>query len=74
MRNQLKTYFRHFLLASLLLPASVSVAQNKLERIDALDEMSFSEMINSVDLDAKSADLIRKFQEKEAISDRKSVV
>lgn len=65
MRNQLKTYFRHFLLASLLLPASVSVAQNKLERIDALDEMSFSEMINSVDLDAKSADLIRKFQEKE---------
>lgn len=30
-----------------------------------LDELTFVEMVNSVPLDAKSADLIRKFQEKE---------
>lgn len=36
------------------------------ERIDALDDLSFPEMINSVKLDEKSAALIRKFQEKEA--------
>ncbi|MDE5869413.1 MAG: OmpA family protein, partial [Muribaculaceae bacterium] len=36
------------------------------KRIDALDELTFVEMINSVPLDDKSADLVRKFQEKEA--------
>ncbi len=36
------------------------------ERIDALDELSFTEMINSVPLDEKAASLVRKFQEKEA--------
>lgn len=34
-------------------------------RLEDLDELSFSEMINSVPLDSKSANLIRKFQEKE---------
>ena len=35
------------------------------QRIDDLDNLSFIEMINSVPLDSKSAELIRKFQEKE---------
>lgn len=39
--------------------------QNENVRDDNLDEMSFVEMINSVELDEKSADLIRKFQDKE---------
>ena len=39
--------------------------QQYIERDDALDDLSFVEMLNSVPLDAKSADLIRKFQEKE---------
>lgn len=45
--------------------ASSASAQAPLQRIEALDDLSFTEMVNSVDLDAKSADLIRKFQEKE---------
>lgn len=52
---------------------SVAMAQNQKQlsahsenvRDDNLDDMSFVEMINSVELDAKSADLIRKFQDKE---------
>ncbi len=43
----------------------ISAQQTALKRIDALDELSFSEMLNSVELDSKSAALIRKFQEKE---------
>lgn len=39
--------------------------QQNTERDDALDDLSFVEMLNSVPLDARSADLIRKFQEKE---------
>ncbi|MDE7402606.1 MAG: OmpA family protein [Muribaculaceae bacterium] len=35
------------------------------EELTLLDEMNFIEMVNSVPLDSKSADLIRKFQEKE---------
>lgn len=35
------------------------------DELDALDELNFIEMVNSVPLDAKSAALIRKFQEKE---------
>lgn len=35
------------------------------QRIDELDRLSFIEMINSVELDDKSSDLIQKFQEKE---------
>ena len=65
MRNRLKIFFKGCALAGLLSVSQVAVAQSVLPRIDALDELSFSEMINSVELDAKSADLIRKFQEKE---------
>ncbi len=35
------------------------------QRMESLDEMDFIEMLNSVELDKKSADLIRRFQEKE---------
>ena len=35
------------------------------QRVESLDEMDFIEMLNSVELDKKSADLIRRFQEKE---------
>lgn len=40
-------------------------APKEAQRNDDLDDLSFVEMLNSVPLDAKSADLIRKFQEKE---------
>lgn len=39
--------------------------QTNSQRDQSLDDMSFTEMVNSVALDPKSADLIRKFQEKE---------
>ncbi len=43
-----------------------AISENShVQRLDELDDLSFIEMINSVELDAKSADLIRKFQEKE---------
>lgn len=44
---------------------SQTQVQQNTERDDDLDDLSFVEMLNSVSLDAKSADLIRKFQEKE---------
>lgn len=44
-------------------PIEVSDADKK--KSDELDELNFVEMLNSVQLDSKSADLIRKFQEKE---------
>ncbi len=66
MRNLLKTFFRGCLVSTFLLTAATGVvAETRLQRIDALDELSFREMINSVELDEKSANLIRKFQEKE---------
>lgn len=65
MRNRLKTFFKCCLVAALFIPVANSEAQTTLKRIDELDELSFREMINSVELDAKSADLIRKFHEKE---------
>lgn len=63
-------YKLHYLLIGLILAsASYGAAQNtqpmKGERDARLDEMSFIEMINSVELDKKSADLIKKFQDKE---------
>ncbi|MBD5340065.1 MAG: OmpA family protein [Bacteroides sp.] len=61
----MKIFFKGCVLAGLLSVSQAGAAQSVLPRIDALDELSFSEMINSVELDAKSADLIRKFQEKE---------
>lgn len=39
--------------------------QSQALRDESLDNLTFSEMINSVELDAKSADLIRRFQDKE---------
>ena len=70
MKNRLKTLFKTFLFASLLtcgiLPVSSQTRKDAHERVEALDELSFTEMINSVPLDEKSASLVRKFQEKEA--------
>lgn len=68
MRNRLRIYFKAAAVAAMLGASAGVFAQSPAasqKRIEALDEMSFSEMINSVELDAKSADLIRKFQDKE---------
>lgn len=65
MRNQLKIFSKALLSAAISISALAARGETTLQRIDALDEMSFREMINSVGLDGKSADLIRKFQEKE---------
>ncbi|MDE6681988.1 MAG: hypothetical protein K2J87_01010 [Muribaculaceae bacterium] len=71
MKNRLKTLIKPFVVSLLLSGCFVSPAfsQNKVEqhqRIESLDELSFTEMINSVPLDEKSATLVRKFQDKEA--------
>lgn len=73
MRKLLKTFFKTLLLSGVfLVPGNLAFADNNSKgggeehtRIAQLDELSFTEMINSVELDSKSADLIRKFQEKE---------
>lgn len=73
MKKPLKTFFKSLILAgAIIVPAFGSEGQNVAKegqspnsRIEHLDELSFTEMINSVELDSKSADLIRKFQEKE---------
>lgn len=65
MKNQLRIFFKTALTVAMLFAAFGVAAQTQLKRIEALDELSFSEMLNSVELDSKSADLIRKFQEKE---------
>lgn len=81
MKNQLNNFKTAALGVVLVLTAFGATAQNrqtyrvaevsamdvpaKAERLEDLDEMSFTEMINSVKLDSKSAELIRKFQEKE---------
>lgn len=76
MRNRSKTFFKLLLIASLLVAPFLGVeaqaqkqkqitVQNENVRDDNLDDMSFVEMINSVEIDGKSADLIRKFQDKE---------
>lgn len=76
MRNRSKTFFKLLLIASLLAAPFLGVeaqaqkqkqiaVQNENVRDDNLDDMSFVEMINSVEIDGKSADLIRKFQDKE---------
>lgn len=74
MRRHLKTLIKGLILAGgvlLLAPAPLQ-AQSKSapvtetnQRIEELDELSFTEMINSVELDKKSSDLIQKFQDKE---------
>ncbi len=76
MRNRSKTFFKLLLIASLLAAPFLGVeaqaqkqkqitVQSENVRDDNLDDMSFVEMINSVEIDGKSADLIRKFQDKE---------
>lgn len=76
MRNRLKILFKGAVLLSLVMLSSFPVFsqsgkgqqgnKNQHERIDALDDLSFTEMINSVPIDDKSAELVRKFQDKEA--------
>lgn len=63
-KNRLKVIF---LFLSLILPA-LMFAENNENRDETLDDLSFTEMLNSVQLDSKSADLIRRFQEKEGRS------
>lgn len=46
-------------------PTSGARSGNVLARSEDLDELTLPEMINSVELDKKSAELIRKFQDKE---------
>lgn len=66
MKSLLKTYFKGLCVALFVTVTVKADAQTQmLPRIDDLDELSFIEMINSVEPDAKSAELIRKFQEKE---------
>ena len=65
MKNRLKIFFKGLAVSAMLFGCQTALAQTSLSRFDDLDELSFIEMINSVELDAKSADLIRKFQEKE---------
>lgn len=69
MKNRLKMYFRGLGLACVLFGSvslqGASPVNTPAHRDDALDNLTFSEMINSVPLDEKSADLIRKFQDKE---------
>lgn len=66
MRNLSRILIKGLLAGTLLFPVSLSAASPSAQRIDALDDMSFIEMVNSEELDAKSASLVRKFQEKEA--------
>ena len=67
MRNRSKTFFKLLLIASLLAAPFLGVeaqaqkqkqitVQNENVRDDNLDDMSFVEMINSVEIDGKSAD------------------
>ncbi len=66
MRNLSKIFFNSLAGVTLLLtPLTVDGANPSQKRDEALDDLSFTEMINSVELDAKSAELIRKFQDKE---------
>lgn len=68
MKNRLRMFSKGLLtlgLASFMTFASWSATPQTLQRDDALDDMSFTEMINSVVPEGKTADLIRKFQEKE---------
>ena len=71
MKNRLRILIKPFLFLMLFIGCGnpLVYSQNKKvshERIDELDELSFTEMINSVPLDEKSAALVRKFQDKEA--------
>ena len=72
MKNLSKTLFKFMLMGNLML-FSISTAQaepkkngndDSHKRIEALDELSFVEMLTSVDV-GKNSDLIQKFQNKE---------
>ena len=74
MRRLSRTFISGIVLAGTLMVwsqtpvAAYGQKQNVAEtpqRVESLDEMDFIEMLNSVELDKKSADLIRRFQEKE---------
>lgn len=68
MKNRLKTFFDHICVIVMIMTVCPVMAQprsaNIPERDEELDNLSFVEMVNSVDL-GKNADLIRKFQDKE---------
>ena len=71
MKSRLRILIKYFLFLMLFIGCANTpvYSQSKKvshERIDELDELSFTEMINSVPLDEKSAALVRKFQDKEA--------
>ena len=72
MKNPSTTLYKSLLIVlALVIGVGMIKAQNKgtvPQRSVELDDMSFIEMINSVELDKKSADLIRKFQDKEGRS------
>ncbi len=65
MKSLLKMYFKRIIVSLLFLSSLGVYAQNNSDRNETLDDLSFTEMLNSVQLDNKSADLIRRFQEKE---------
>lgn len=68
MKNRLKTFFDHICVIVMIMTVCPVMAQSRSanipERDEELDNLSFVEMVNSVDL-GKNADLIRKFQDKE---------
>lgn len=73
MKNLLKTLFKHtiavflfliFPLTSFTSNAADNKTQNTDKRIEALDDLDFIEMLNSVDV-SKVSELIQKFQTKE---------
>jgi len=74
MKNRLKTLFSGLLIVAALtdcFPSGAYAQKSKFaetenSRIEKLDDLSFTEMINSVTLDENSGAHIRKFQEKEA--------
>lgn len=63
-----KLCFRIVVSVMLLAVGFTAQADKKNSAEEHLDDMSFTEVLNSVPLDEKSASLIRKFQEKEGIS------
>lgn len=75
MRNLLRTFFKPAVAGIVLLTAGFSFTpvnaagekgkENSSVRSETLDDLSFIEMLSSVELDPKSSSLIQKLQEKE---------
>lgn len=60
---------KNIAISMMLVAVGLSAYADKTDtRDERLDDMSFTEVLNSVPLDEKSAALIRKFQEKEGVS------